>query len=388
MRSAGFPHPRLIAQVSLLCAGAILLPPVMRGQTPGSITGVVTDPAATPVFGAIVQVAGSPLRAHTNDRGEFRLAGIAPGTVTLQFRRLGFVAVTRAMQIGVGEWPAPLNIVLPLLPTTIKPVVVQASRVEFTGRLAGYYKRLHRRSSGSFIPREQIDLRTGKSLSQLLGATPGINSLRLRSGGGSVRMRGRSCRPLVWLDGVPMPAGEVDLDAFPVSTLHGIELYLGSTTAPFDYTTSQGMSSCGTILLWSRGRDTEPPARAPTRLFDVEEMAATLSVFTADQVDTHAELRSPLPLQVAYPASLLAARIDGTAVAEFVVGVTGRIEAGTFAIVSATHPLFGEAVSHALEKATYSPALKKGVAVQQVVQQRFEFSSSDKPAEVSSVTGR
>ena len=45
-------------------------------------------------------------------------------------------------------------------------------------------------------------------------------------------MRGRTCWPLVWIDGTPMPAGEVDLDAFSPSTIQGIELYLGSTTAP------------------------------------------------------------------------------------------------------------------------------------------------------------
>ncbi|HEU4748250.1 MAG TPA: TonB-dependent receptor plug domain-containing protein [Gemmatimonadaceae bacterium] len=350
----------------------------------------MTDSSDAPLFGAVVEVAGTSLRARTDVGGEFRIAGIAPGTEDIHVRRLGFAPVTRRARINPNGDHGSVQIVLALLPTAVKTIVVQASRVQFSGRLAGYYERLRRRSGGVFIAREEIDRRTSRSLSQLLAATPGINAHRLRAGGGAVRMRGRACRPLVWIDGVPMPAGEVDLDAFPVNTLHGIELYLGSTTAPFDYTGPQGMpgSNCGTILLWSRGRDTESAPRTASRLLDVEQMAATRSVFTADQVDTQAELSSPVPLEVIYPASLFAAGVEGIVMAEFIVEVTGRIDENSFAIVSASHPLFAEAVSRAIESAIYSPAIKEGVAVRQVVHQRFEFSASSKPANVSTLPGR
>lgn len=387
MKFSCFAQDRSLVRLTLLCGSALISASLARAQHPAALSGVVTDSSNSPVFGAIVEVAGTSLRARTSERGEFRISGMNPGSVDIQVRRLGFAPVTRTTRIEPNEQPDAVHIALPSLPSTVKPVMILASHVQFTGRLAGYYQRLSRRSSGQFISREEIDRRSSRSLSQLLAATPGINALRLRAGGGGVRMRGRACRPLVWLDGVPMPAGEVDLDAFPLSTLHGIELYLGSTTAPFDYTASQGMSNCGTILLWSRGRDTESATRPAMRLTDVEQLAASLSVLTADQVDTQAELRSPLPLHVEYPAPLFAAGVEGAVVAEFVVGVTGRIEPGTFAIVSTSHPLFGEAVATAMEGATYSPAVKEGAAVQQVVHQRFEFSASGKPTKVSTLTG-
>ena len=195
-------------------------------------------------------------------------------------------------------------------------------------------------------------------------------------------MRGRSCRPLVWLDGVPMPAGEVDLDAFPVSTIHGIELYLGSTTAPMAYTASQGRSSCGTILLWSRGRDTEHPRPSQRRTIDLEELAASNAVYTADQVDRQAEL-SQRPLEVGYPPALFASGIDGSVVAEFVVDANGEIEPPSFEIFSATHPLFGEAVVDALSRARYTPAIKDGVKVRQFVHQPFTFSRGSVRASAS-----
>jgi hypothetical protein len=284
MMCSGFAHPRLLVQVTLLCATAIIAPSLARAQQLPVLNGSVTDASSTPVFGAIVEVEGTALRGRTDEDGHFRIAGIRYGAVDITVRRLGFASVRVTAHVVANQQPAPLNIVLPALPTTVKPVVVQASRVEYSGRLAGYYERLHRRSNGVFIPREEIDRRSSRSLSHLLSSTPGVSALRLRAGG-AVRMRGRSCRPLVWLDGFPLPAGEVNLDAFPVNTLHGIELYLGSTTAPSNFIASQGQSSCGTILLWSRGRDTEPSTSPVRRNVDLEQLAASQALYTADQVD-------------------------------------------------------------------------------------------------------
>ena len=186
-------------------------------------------------------------------------------------------------------------------------------------------------------------------------------------------MRGMRCRPLVWLDGVPLPAGEVDLDAFPVSSLHGIEIYLGATNSPPSYTALDGASSCGTILLWSRGRDTERPEPARRASLDLEQLTAHHSVYTSDQVDTPAHL-AQAGLEVVYPPDLVASKTTGSVVAEFVVSETGEIERGSIGIVTASHPLFAEAAIKAVSAARYTPAMKGGVAVRQLVQQPFSFS--------------
>jgi len=388
MRFTLVPQGSWLGSLSLLCAVTAGCSVVAGAQHQPMLSGVVTDSSDFPVFGAVVEVVGTPLKATTDDRGEFRIAGVPAGPIDIHARRLGFAPLTLQMP-SLRDWAAqPIRLVLSALPTMVAPVVVEAGAVKFTGRLAGYYERLRRRSGGQFISREEIDRRSNRSLTQLLSATPGISSVRFRGGTSGVRMRGRTCRPLVWLDGVPMPAGEVDLDAFPLSTIHGIELYLGSSSAPFDYTASQGMSSCGTVLLWSRGRDTEPPTRPVPRALDVEHMAASRTVLTAADVDTPAVLLSAGSLEVAYPPSLFAAGVEGAVVAEFVVGVNGAIEPGTFAIVSAAHPLFAEAASRGLERAAFAPAVMNKQTVRQVVHQRLEFSISKKTSKVSAQTGR
>lgn len=367
--------PRAFAAFALM-AGPLIPTRFAAAQSRAELTGIVTDTAGVPIFGATVTLDSTSLAAITNDQGEFRIRGVAPGLAHLRARRLGFAPSVRDVRVSAQPPASSIRLTLVALPSSLRPVVVTASRAEYTGRLAGYYQRLRRRSGGQFIDRRQIDEQDDRSLSRLLARMPGVSGVEFRGGGSSVRMRGRSCRPLVWLDGVPMPAGEVDLDAFPTNTLHGIELYLGSTTAPFDYTASQGFSNCGTILLWSRGKDTETPRTSSPRAVDLERLAAAAAVYTADKVDEPARLLRPSPLAVTYPPSLYASRVGGAVVAEFVVDSTGAIEDGTFAIVSSTDPLFSQAVIRALDGATYAPARKHGVSVRQVIQQRFAFDPS------------
>lgn len=346
-------------------------------QTPMVLTGVVTDTAGTPILGVAVTVTGAVTATSTDERGEFRLPGVTPGPVEVRARRLGFSPIVLEHDVRGPEAHNRLQLTMTPVPTTLRPVVVQSSRRSAEGtRLAGYYERLQRRSSGHFITRPELEAQEHRRLSQVIGGTAGVSAFQLRSGGGVVRMRGRSCRPLVWIDGVPMPAGEVDLDAFPVNTLHGVEVYL-SSTPPMGHTAMRNQSACGTILLWSRGRDTDPP-RASRRTVDLEQMVASLAVHTADQVDQPAGLDVLNPIEVVYPPDMLAARVGGTVVVEYVVDGEGRIEPRTIGLVSATHPLFAAAVMSGLDRAVhgsaYTPAVKDGQPVRQVVQQRFGFS--------------
>jgi TonB family protein len=346
----------------------------LDAQPQGSITGVVTDASGNPLFGATVLVTGSSLSGVTDERGEFRIAGVTPGVVELRARRLGFLPAVRQARVQTQRNER-VELKMTPLPTMLQPVLVHTPRVEYRGRLAGYYERLRRRSGGQFITRDMLERKQFRSLSQVLSQSPGVRSYGLRGGGGVVRMRGQNCRPLVWLDGVPMPAGEVDLDAFPVSTIHGIELYLGGTTAPPDFMLQRGASNCGTILLWSRGRDTDPARSPELSRVDLDSLVTSIAVYTADQVDTPAVRDPQYKADVAYPPELLAEGTSGSVVAEFVVDGDGRIETHTIRIVSSSHEAFSAAVTAALPSVPFTAAKKAGRAVRQVVQQPFLFSA-------------
>lgn len=359
--------------------GTLVASSAARSQPSSMLSGVVADAAGNPLFGARISLRGMSREATSNERGEFRLAGVMIGQVEVQARRLGFGPVVQQVAVGPQESLNRANFTLSALPNTISPVVVQAKRARYTGRLAGYYERLQRRSGGYFVGREELDRKNFRNLSQVLSQTPGVRSQRTRSGAGVVRMRGGNCRPLVWLDGVPMPAGEVDLDVYSIGTLHGIELYLGASSAPIEYTAPMGVSNCGTILLWSRGRDTEPARGKNRSAVDLEPMVAALSVFTSDQVDKTAIPVAARPPAVIYPPALVASGTGGSVVAEFVVDAAGNIEPGTVAIISSTHPLFSDAARESLQGVQYSPASKNGNPVRQIVYQTFAFAPGGHP---------
>lgn len=363
----------LVALYVFLACATILRGTRASAQIQGNIAGTVADSAGIPLLGAELAVDGSPARAFTDEHGVFHLGAVPLGTRSLTARRLGFAPKQVMVEVSQAT-EARVSIRLTPLAATLPPVVIQPSRVNYTGRLAGYYERLQKRSGGYFITREQIDRENPRMLGQLLQHVPGVTAVRGRGRVNGIRLRGRSCWPLVWIDGTPMPSGDVDLDNFSPTTIHGIELYLGSTTAPARYTYTRDMSSCGTILLWSRGPDTDPIRSTPTPSVDLEALVAQLAIFNANEVDRRAALDTTRLLQLSFPPSLFAAGIRGLVIAEFVVDTAGRVEDGTVGIVSSTAPLFTEAVRVALESASYMPALKSGRPVRQLVQQPFEFS--------------
>jgi TonB family protein len=285
-------------------------------------------------------------------------------------RRLGF----RPKLVAVVGSPAPVQVDLATNVQPLAPVVVRVERSRYTGRLAGYYERLERRTQGQFISRADLEREHPAQLTDMLQRLPGVRVTRGRPGAQSVRLRGRDCRPLVWLDGAPMSAGDVDLDSFTPASLEGIEMYLGSSNAPPGYQAARGQSECGTVLLWSRGRDTEPhPAGRGATPEELEELIASLSVFTSEQVEVPAELDPAVAWEVPYPPSMRASGLSGRVVAEFVVDTLGRVEGGNFGIVSSTDPLFSAAVREAVGRGLFRPAWRNGRRVRQLVRQPFEF---------------
>ena len=344
----------------------------LLAQSPASVVGRVTAETGIGLMGADVAVSGTQLRATTDDRGEFRLPNVPAGTIEVRARRLGFRpdAVTLTVPESGTE---SVNIRLAVATQELQTVTVRGQSVKYTGRLAGYYDRLERRTGGVFITRDMIEHDNPRTLNQLLQRTPGITTFRQRDGSVGLRMRDRSCAPLVWLDGSALPTGQVDLDTFEPNTLEGIELYLGSTGAPARYSWSRDLSNCGTILLWTRGSDTDVPHHQVSSPSEIEGLIASLAVFTADQVDRPVALDSAKALVIPYPPSLFAAHTRGTVVAEFIVDSMGQVERNSFGIVASTHPLFADAVRTAVLAASFTPAMKQGKAVRQLVHQPFDF---------------
>ncbi len=77
---------------------------------------------------------------------------------------------------------------------------------------------------------------------------------------------------------------------------------------------------------------------------------------------------------IPYPPSLMAARIDGEVLAQFVVDDSGRFVPGSFKAIKSPHELFTQAVKDALPLMTFNTAMVGGKPVSQTVQMPFSFS--------------
>lgn len=96
--------------------------------------------------------------------------------------------------------------------------------------------------------------------------------------------------------------------------------------------------------------------------------------FTDDQVERAVEPIS-VPATV-YPESMRSAGTEGAVALRFIVGTNGRVEPGSFVVISSPGQAFVDAVKRALLAARYRPAEAGGVSVRQLVEQSFAFKLS------------
>jgi TonB family protein len=360
---------RLAALTAVLICALLCVTTVTAGaQQHGIVHGTVRDSAGQPITGAEVGIIGTPTRARTADDGMFRFVNAPLGVITIQARRIGFRMNTLNVPV-VSDEVSRVDMQLQTLGMTLAPVVVRSRGGRYTGRLAGFYERMQSGLGGKFLTRDRIAEGNPRQLTQVLQQVPGVEIVR----GGRIRLRGRNCAPLVWIDGVAMAGGEVDLNSFPPSSIEGIELYMTASGAPLRYQATVDRARCGTILLWSRGPDTDMRRRVVVTSPDVLDLrVAGGELYTALDVDVPAQLDSAT-LRVMYPPELMAEGIGGSVLAEVVVDAAGRTEPTTFGVVHSSHPLFARAVQEAVRVTEFRPAVRQGRQVAQLVQIPVRF---------------
>jgi hypothetical protein len=334
------------------------------------VHGEVRSVEGAPIAGARVRVlasSDSALRTAqgvTGDDGRFQIVGLLPGPHVLEFRRLGFRPETLTVEVPTSVDGA---IVVPLTPLAVALPAI-AVREEAAPRVGPFreFEAHRQRGFGNFITRRDIEQRRAYRTSDLFRM---VANLEVERDGSRavVRMRGRHCDPLVWLDRVPLVGGFPDLDALAPNSIEGIEIYSGVSTVPPDLIGPREAGGCGVIVLWTRhGERPAPEASSPVTL-DFSDEVGQQQLFTADQVDSMAAPLAGAALAFPYPDALLDLKKDGTVLAEFVVDTLGRVRAGVVNIVAASHPLFADVVRRTLSSTRFSVAVRRGRLVEQVV---------------------
>lgn len=86
-----------------LFAALALVPALAWGQQSGTVTGRVLERGTQrPIADATVTIVGSGIAARTNENGEFRIAGVAPGPLQVRATRIGYSAGTQSLTVPEG----------------------------------------------------------------------------------------------------------------------------------------------------------------------------------------------------------------------------------------------------------------------------------------------
>jgi hypothetical protein len=241
----------LVSSAALLVLPA-LLPADLRAQA-GSVRGVVRDTGGTPIPETDVAIVAQRLLVKTNERGEFVFGRVQPGSIRVSARRIGFEPKAVVVELG-ASLAENVIVVLTEQPHLLEAMKVSEREMRRRVSIEAFYRR-RAKGPGTFITREEIEARKGAShLSDVLRDYPGIRFDRAR-GGATIRFvnsqsQRRDCVPQIWIDGQRVRG--MELDDFPVNDIEGIELYDGPSTTPLQYSSSGSITTCGTIVLWSR----------------------------------------------------------------------------------------------------------------------------------------
>ena len=233
----------------LLCATLFVIGlnhPVATAQDTeaGRVEGRVVDASEHPLAGATVTLpSAEPTRGTTTDAdGRFVLENLAPGTVDLEIRFLGYATAQRTVEVRAGDTTS--------LVVTLQATTVQLSGIEIiesNGRVSGSIPGAITKVDVAAL--EQID---PIGMQEALAYVPGIQGLA-DDGMGQTRMsvgiRGlqprRTQRVLVMEDGMPIqPAPYIFSPLYyntPIERVEEVEVIKGSSTIRYGPQTMAGV---------------------------------------------------------------------------------------------------------------------------------------------------
>jgi hypothetical protein len=179
----------------------------------------------------------------TNDEGRFLFRNVPLGSYRLVVTFIGYRTLADTLIVDSGS-DFDLDLPLSISPIELEALVVVTERRRL-GPMLGFEER-RRTRSGTFIDREEIEARNATLFSDLLRMVPGARVIPSGPYGNTVRLRG-NCRPVLWVDGIPLLTEEGMDDILRPLDLEAIEVYRGASL-PVEF----GSNPCGAILVWTK----------------------------------------------------------------------------------------------------------------------------------------
>jgi len=212
------------------------------------LSGRVRTLRGQPVAGALVMVWGSDVTGRTDADGGFALLGLPAGTYTLEARAIGFAPKRVPVELSSTRATA-ATVTLDEPVALLTSVTVYGRPPRRSRDLTGFVQR-SQQGGGHFVTREDIDRRNPTLVTDLFRGVSGVQVVSRGGMGYDVLLRG-GCRPVVFVDGVPVRDVDIDMVLYP-RDLIGIEIYSGPAATPAQFNQGVQSGNCGTVVIWTR----------------------------------------------------------------------------------------------------------------------------------------
>ncbi|MEO8620987.1 MAG: carboxypeptidase regulatory-like domain-containing protein [bacterium] len=265
------PMERRIAQGLIARADVLVERHVNRGAVLAGL--VLTDSTRKPIADVEVVVPSLSLRTRTNERGEFRIGDIAPGTHQVIARRFGYGPLDASVSFVANET---VDRRIFLTRIAMLDTVSVTARSSARGNGLAAFEERRRKGFGKFIDSTELKKNENRRLGDMMASMQGVTlvappmcsltGLRyprcVLSGNARVAFsnRGRGCAMQVLVDGVVIYRSKqedkdwalmFDLNNFlSVADLAAVEVYRSSTEVPMEY--GNGSGPCGVLVLWTK----------------------------------------------------------------------------------------------------------------------------------------
>jgi TonB-dependent receptor len=206
----------------------IIVPVQVYAQSRGIIKGHLIDAqSGEPLMFANVALIGTTLGGVTDDKGNYQLNNIKPGTYTLFFSYIGYGDSEQQVSIEAGETKV-VNGSLEVESIMGEEVVVTAMA---RGQTAAINQQVNSNTIVNVVSKEKIMELPDQNAAETVARLPGVSLVRDGGEGTKVTLRGMAPRfNSITIDGERIPSTSdqdrsVDLSMFSTDALAGIEFY-------------------------------------------------------------------------------------------------------------------------------------------------------------------
>lgn len=266
---------------------AVLLLPVWVSsataqQSPTArLRGTITDSATGRPVVAVQVMAEGQGEATTDRAGRWQLRGLAAGRITLQMRRPGYAAITRTIDLSVGEERV-IDALMAPVATELTPMVVSATRD--LRSLAQVPVAVSVADSATIHSSRTAGLHEVLRLTPGVQATSrfGLDDVNLSIRGSGVRTTFGVRGVAMVVDGVPItePDGQTRLDIIELANARQVEVVRGPASALYGGTAAGGVVN---ILSRSALETNGATLRVSGGTFGFEKYDGTIGAVTADR---------------------------------------------------------------------------------------------------------